>query len=154
MNRLIVSLVMSIMLTACAQQAGTPALTASVPSDERQALIDLSRQKWVWMAERRMEQLEPLFHSSARFVHMGATMNRAAELDVIRTGKIEYRRADISETSAEMIGDTAIVYSKLRLLAVVSGNEVTNPFSVTETYVRGNGGWQLAAMSFTRLMGE
>ena len=101
-----------------------------------------------------MDRLEPLFHASARFVHMGATMNRAAELDVIRTGKIEYRRADISETSAEMIGDAAIVYSKLRLLAVVGGNEVTNPFSVTETYVRAGGSWQLAAMSFTRLLGE
>jgi len=130
--------------------ASSNALTAT----DQQTLIELSQQKWLWMADRKMEELEGLFHSSARFVHMGATLNRQAELEVIRSGQIQYKRTDVSETSVEMIGDTAIVYSKLRLLAVVGGNEVTNPFSVTETFVRANGRWQLAAMSFTRLLGE
>jgi hypothetical protein len=118
---------------------------------EQRLLIDLSHQKWLWMADRTMDALEALFHPSARFVHMGATLDRQAELDVIRGGQIQYKHADISETSAELIDDTALVYSKLRLLAVVGGNEVTNPFSVTETYVRVGENWQVAAMSFTRL---
>jgi hypothetical protein len=35
---------------------------------------------------------------------------------------------------------------------VVGGNEVTNPFVVTEVYVDYGGGWALASMSFTRLV--
>ena len=103
------------------------------------------------MADRNVEQLETLFHASARFVHMGATLDRKAELDVIRSGQIQYKHADISEASAEMIGDTAIVYSRLRLLAVVGGKEVTNPFSVTEVYVRQDGSGNSPQWSFTRL---
>ncbi len=122
-------------------------------SDE-QHLLDLSRQKWLWMANKEIDRLEPLFHPSARFVHMGATMDRAAELGVIADGMIHYKQADISEMSAEMLGDTAIVYSKLRLIAVVGGNEVTNPFAVTEVYLRQGEGWQLASMAFTRLLGD
>lgn len=144
-------------LIGCLQPTGTTAMTstpAAQTADSSQALIDLSRQKWLWMADRNVEQLETLFHASARFVHMGATLDRKAELDVIRGGQIQYKHADISEASAEMIGDTAIVYSRLRLLAVVGGKEVTNPFSVTEVYVRHEGKWQLAAMSFTRLLGD
>lgn len=146
-----------IALTGCAptnRETPMSASTITSTATDQSVVIDLSRQKWQWMADRKMEELERLFHLSARFVHMGATMNRQAELDVIRGGQIQYKHAEISETSAEVIGDTAIVYSKLQLLAVVGGNEITNPFSVTETFVRGRGHWQLAAMSFTRLLGE
>lgn len=33
-----------------------------------------------------------------------------------------------------------------------TGNEVTNLFAVTDTYVQDGDGWRLAAMSFTRLI--
>ena len=144
-------------LTGCVQSTTSPETTpaaASQWSGQEEAIVDLSRQKWLWMADRNVSELEALFHPSARFVHMGATMDRQAELEVIRAGQIQYKRADVSETSVEMIGDTALVYSRLRLLAVVGGNEVTNPFSVTEVYVRSDGRWQLASMSFTRLLGD
>jgi hypothetical protein len=40
------------------------------------------------------------------------------------------------------------------LLAVVGGNEVTNPFMVTEVYVQQSGAWKLGSLSFTRLLGQ
>lgn len=161
MRPLIKNLITLAAMLGCLQSAGSIAMTATPQLPVARAdtsvtndLIALSRQKWVWMANRDMPQLEGLFHAQSRFVHMGATMDRAGELDVIRSGRIEYKHADITETTAELIGDTAVVYSRLRLLAVVGGNEVTNPFSVTEIYVRRDGKWQLASMAFTRLLGE
>lgn len=152
--RLTVCLLAAVMPTGGMHANASAAASASEQADVAQTLIDLSKRKWLWMADRNMVELERLFHPSARFVHMGATMDRAAELDVIETGRIEYRKADIGDTSVEIISDTAIVYSRLRLLAVVGGNEVTNPFSVSEVYVHSDGRWQLAAMSFTRLLGD
>ena len=161
MRPLIKTMISLAAILGCLQNTGSYAMTAtpqspaaSVDASATHDLIALSHQKWLWMANRDMPQLEGLFHAQSRFVHMGATMGRAGELDVIRSGRIEYKRADISETTAELIGDTAIVYSRLRLLAVVGGNEVTNPFAVTEIYVRSEGKWQLASMAFTRLLGE
>ena len=49
-------------------------------------------------------------------------------------------------------GTTAIVLNQVRLSAVVGGNEVTNPFVVTEVYVREGDSWRLASLSFTRLL--
>jgi hypothetical protein len=46
------------------------------------------------------------------------------------------------------------VLSRIRLDAVVGGNEVTNPFIVTEVYVREKGAWKLGSLSFTRLLGQ
>lgn len=119
-----------------------------------QELVDLSKQKWLWMAERNVDALEPLFHEQAVFVHMGGNMSRKVELDVIRSGKIHYKQADIQDVSVRILGSTAIVLSRIRLMAVVGGNEVTNPFMVTEVFLQQGGTWKLAQLSFSRLMGQ
>ena len=118
-----------------------------------QELISLSNEKWRWMSECKVESLDSLFHEKAVFVHMGATFSKEQELDVIRSGRIHYKDVDIQEVSVPFIGDTtAILLNKIRLLAVVGGNEVTNPFVVTEVYVKQNDVWKLASLSFTRLL--
>ena len=77
-------------------------------------------------------------------------MTTAQELEVIRGGNIEYRRADIHEISVRFVGDTAIVASRIDLHAVVGGNVADNPFSVTETFVKVEGQWKLAALVFSK----
>jgi hypothetical protein len=133
------------------QQAISPAAT---PTTAEQEVADLSRQKWLWMADRKMDSLEALFHEQAVFVHMGGNMSRSVELDVIKSGKIHYKQAEIQNVSVRIIGTTAIVLSRIRLLAVVGGNEVTNPFMVTEVYLREGGAWKLVQLSFSRLLGQ
>jgi hypothetical protein len=83
---------------------------------------------------------------------MGGTMSRDQELGVINSGGIHYKHAEILEASIRIVGTTAIVLNRIRLVAVVGGNEVTNPFVVTEVYVQEGGTRKLAALSFTRLL--
>ena len=127
-----------------------PVVTSNANAE--QEILSLSREKWRWMSERKADSLAMLFDDEAVFVHMGGTMTRSQELDVIRSGAIQYKRADILEASVRFIGSTAIVLNRIRLLAVVGGNEVTNPFMVTEVYVRQNDRWVLGSLSFTRLL--
>jgi hypothetical protein len=117
-----------------------------------QEIIDLSEEKWRWMSERKIDSLDALFHEKAVFVHMGGNMTKEHELDVIKSGGIHYKKADIHEVSVNIIGTTAIVLNRITLLAVVGGNEVTNPFTVTEVYVQQSGTWMLASLSFTKLL--
>lgn len=105
------------------------------------------------MSERKVDSLAALFHDEAVFVHMGGTMSKTQELDVIRSGGIQYKNVEIQEVSVRFIGTTAILLNKIRLVAVVGGNEVTNPFVVTEVYVQQSGAWKLGSLSFTRLLG-
>jgi hypothetical protein len=118
-----------------------------------QEVINLSKEKWRWMSERKVDSLAALFDEKAVFVHMGGTMSKDQELEVIRSGRIHYKDVDIQEVSVRFIGTTtAILLNKIRLVAVVGGNEVTNPFVVTEVYVQQSGTWTLASLSFTRLL--
>lgn len=128
--------------------AASPALTATA----EQEVTRLSAEKWRWMAERNIDSLAALFHDKSVFVHMGGTMSRAQELEVIRSGGIEYRKAEIQASSVRFVGTTAIVLNTIRLTAVVGGNEVVNPFEVTEVYVLESGRWKLGSLSFTRLL--
>jgi len=93
---------------ACAPRARVnPAATPTVNTE--QEVLRLSREKWRWMAERKVDTLAALFHNQAVFVHMGGTMTRAQELDVIRSGAIQYKQADIHAASVRFAGNTAIV---------------------------------------------
>ncbi|HXQ71872.1 MAG TPA: nuclear transport factor 2 family protein [Pyrinomonadaceae bacterium] len=121
-------------------------------STAEQELINLSREKWRWMSERKVDSLDALFHEKAVFVHMGATMTKTQELEVIKSGGIQYKTVEIQEASVRFIDKTAVLLNKIRLVAVVGGNEVTNPFMVTEVYVQQSGTWKLASLSFTRLL--
>ena len=126
---------------------------ATIATDaQRDAVLRLSRDKWRWMSERKVDSLAPLFDEQAVFVHMGATMTKPQELEVIRSGAIQYKTIDIQDESVRFVGTTAIVLHRIRLVAVVGGNEVTNPFMVTEVYVPKGGAWTLASLSFTRLL--
>ena len=137
-------------LSSCAPQ--NVIATAASSQQAEQEIINLSREKWRWMAEQKVDTLAALFHEKAVFVHMGGTMSRDQELEVIRSGDIHYKKADIQEVSVQFIGHTAILLNKIRLDAVVGGNEGTNPFVVTEVYIRQDGRWRLGSMSFTRLL--
>jgi hypothetical protein len=143
-------------LMATVQSAGAPQKQVDPPATNstkaEQEVISLSKEKWRWMSERKVEPLAALFHEDAVFVHMGGTMSKSQELEVIRSGGIHYKNVDIQEVSVRLIGTTAILLNRIRLVAVVGGNEVTNPFVVTEVYVQQSGTWKLGSLSFTRLL--
>lgn len=126
--------------------------TSAQHSTAEQEIIGLSRQKWHWMSDKNVEALANLFHEKAVFVHMGGSWGTEQELNVIKSGGIWYKKADVHDVSVTIIDNTAILLNRITLLAEVGGNEVSNPFEVTEVYVKQNGTWRLASLSFTRLM--
>lgn len=118
-----------------------------------QEILKLSKDKWQWMADKNVDKLKDLFDDKSVFVHMGGSWGKEQELNVIGSGGIHYKKADVHDASVQVIDNTAIVLNRITLLAVVGGNEVTNPFIVTEVYVKRNGKWKMGSLSFTKTMG-
>jgi len=121
-------------------------------SSVEQEIMNLSKAKWQWMADKNVDELTKLFHPKAEFVHMGGHWGTEQELNIIKSGGIWYKKADIHEVSVNIIDNTAILLNRIDLLAVVGGNEVTNPFEVTEVYIKQGDIWKLGSLSFTRLL--
>jgi hypothetical protein len=118
-------------------------------SIDEQELIQLSMDKWKWMADKDISKLEPLFHPQAKFVHMSGTWTTERELEIIKTGSIWYKQADVHDTAVEIFGNTAIVWNRITLHAVVRENEVSNEFTVTEVYRKEGDAWKLLALTFS-----
>ena len=141
------TLLLGLILTLIGAQ-GAFAQNASAEQEIRK----LSQEKWQWMSDKNVDELGNLFHEKAVFVHMGGSWGTMQELDIIESGGIWYKKADIHEVSVNIIDDTAILLNRIDLLAEVGGNEVTNPFEVTEVYVKQGDSWKLGSLSFTRLL--
>ncbi len=113
----------------------------------------LSKNKWQWMAGKDVAQLATLFDAQAMFVHMGGSWGKERELEIIKSGFIHYKKADIHEVLTPIvIGNTVILLNRITLTAVVANNEVSNPFMVAEVYVKVGNEWKMGSLSFSKLM--
>lgn len=136
-----------------AQQPPTETIkTAANQTPEQQAIVDLSRKTWDWMAEKNVDSLKTLFDDKVMFVHMGGTWGKTQELETIKSGGIWYKHAEVYAVAVNTFGNTAVVLQDIDLQAVVGGRQVTNAFMVTEVYVKADGQWKLAQLTFSHLL--
>ncbi len=126
--------------------------TAANPTPEQQEVMNLSNMKWDWMADKKVDSLETLFDAKAMFTHMGGTWGKTQELATIKSGGIWYKKAAVYAVDARIFGSTAILLEDIDLQAAVGEHEVTNPFMVTEVYIKENGKWKLAQLTFSHLL--
>jgi Domain of unknown function (DUF4440) len=144
-------LLMTCMLSAVAQQPPTETIQTPV-TPEQQQIINLSKQKWNWMADKNVDSLSVLFHDKSMFVHMGGSWGKTRELNVIKEGTIWYKKTEVYSGIVNSIGNTVILLNEIDLVAVVGGNEVVNPFMVTEVYVKEGNTWKMGSLTFSKLM--
>jgi len=157
MKTLMMGLLLSTLIvqSSNAQQSPEPPTdtikTAASHTTEQQEVINLSKQKWDWMADKKVDSLDSLFDGKAMFTHMGGTWGKAQELATIKSGGIWYKQAFVYAVDVRIFGNTAVLLDDIDLQAVVGGNEVTNPFMVTEVYIKENGKWKLTQLTFSHL---
>lgn len=115
-----------------------------------QEIKELSKQKWQWMADKDVVKLKSLFHDKSKFVHMSGSWKKERELEIIESGSIWYKKADVHDVAVETFGDdTAIVWNRITLTANVRGNDVKNEFTVTEFYQKEDDDWRLLDLTFS-----
>lgn len=118
-------------------------------SDTEKEIFQLSMDKWKWMADKDISKLTPLFHPQAKFVHMSGTWTTPRELEIIETGSIWYKKADVHDTAIEIVDNTAVVWNRITLTAEVRGSDVITEFTVTEVYQKEDSVWKMLAMTFS-----
>ena len=118
-------------------------------SKNEQKIMQLSKDKWQWMADKDVDKLEKMFDDKAKFLHMSGTWKKAEELEIIKTGSIWYKKATIHDSAIEVSGKTAIVWNRITLESVVRGNDAKVEFTVTEVYQKQKKDWKMLALSFS-----
>ncbi len=118
-------------------------------TNTEQEIINLSKDKWQWMADKNVDKLSLLFHDESKFVHMGGTWKKKEEIDIIKTGSIWYKKADVHDVAVEIVDDIAVLWNRITLTAMVRDNEVVTEFTVTEVYKKQGNDWKLLALTFS-----
>ncbi|MBA0883148.1 nuclear transport factor 2 family protein [Flavobacterium undicola] len=149
MKTLIMSLiaVASFQYSFAQENKTNPAATSYTAAE--QEVIQLSKDKWQWMADKNVDKLKLLFDNKSKFVHMSGTWKKDEELDIIKTGRIWYKNAKVHDVAVELFGKTAILWNRITLEAIVRGSEVVTEFTVTETYQKQGKEWKLLALTFS-----
>lgn len=145
-------LIMSVQLSYAQQPPTESIKTATNNTPEQQEIINLSKKKWDWMAGKNVDSLSVLFDDKSMFVHMGGSWGKNQELTTIKSGGIWYKKAEVYAVIVNLFGNTAILLNDIDLEAVVGGNTVTNPFMVTEVYIKENGKWKMGSLTFSHLL--
>ncbi len=144
--------IVGLVLLAAAQLSKAQSKDSTSPrtyTKAEQELIDLSKAKWQWMSDKNVDKLATLFHDQSKFVHMSGTWKKDEELEMIKTGSIWYKKADVHDAVVEIVGDVAVVWSRITLTAVVRGNDAVTQFTVTEPYKKQGKDWKLLALTFS-----
>lgn len=115
-----------------------------------QELFELSDKMWSAFIYVEVDTIKNIVDEKAVFVHMGITLDREGEIEAAVGEHILLKKVDRKERSVRFIGETAILLTKMKLTAMVGGDEVVNPFVVTEVYTK-NPDWKLASLSYTRI---
>lgn len=140
-------------LSSCQTTSGTKSV-GPYPQDVakvEQQIRQLSTDKWKWMADKDVEKLVALFDDSAKFVHMSGSWKKGRELEIIKTGSIWYKNAEVHDVAVEVSGNTAVLWNRITLEAEVRGNLVSNEFTVTEVYQQKGKDWKMLAFTFSNV---
>lgn len=70
------SILTATFLVLCSLLLGSQSSLAQGAAGQEQQIIELSKKKWQWMADKNVDELAKLFDDKAKFVHMSGTWKK------------------------------------------------------------------------------
>jgi hypothetical protein len=115
-------------------------------------ILNLSKQKFVWLIEKQRDSLDLLLDDRLMYIHSnGWTQSKVEVFDDMQSGKLVYKQVDIDATQIRLYGNTAIVTGTGRFQGSREDKEFDLPLSYTEVYVKQGKRWLLVSRHSNRL---
>jgi hypothetical protein len=94
--------------------------------------------------------LRTLFADGLRYGHANGEVHAKHELlDLLASGRLDYRAIDVEAVESREIADTLVVTGRQTVSASAAGRAVTSRSVFTAVYARGGAGWELVAYQST-----
>lgn len=121
-------------------------------TSEEQAIVNLSKTKFRWMIELKLDSLEKVLDDRLMFVHSnGWTENKKQLIEDIKSGKLRYISINSRDIIVRLFDHTAILTGKGNFKVLLDGSELNIDLSFTEVYVEKRKKWLLASRHANRL---
>ncbi|WKZ58971.1 MAG: nuclear transport factor 2 family protein [Cyclobacteriaceae bacterium] len=116
-------------------------------------ILNLSKQKFVWLIEKQRDSLDLLLDDRLMYIHSnGWTQSKVEVFDDIQSGKLVYKQIDVEAIQVRLYGNTAIVTGTGRFQGSREDKEFDLPLSYTEVYVKEGKRWVLVSRHANRML--
>lgn len=112
---------------------------------EEAEVQDISRKKFRWMTEKKLDSLEFLVDERLSYIHSNGWIQSKKEFLEDFNGKLIYHRIDVSELSARVYRRSAVVTGKGHFTVSLNGNRLETDLLFSEVYVRSGNKWKLVS---------
>jgi hypothetical protein len=122
------------------------AFAAGQSQDAGRLIMDLSRKKFDWMINRRLDSLDGILDDRLKFIHSNGWIQTKQEVIAdLKSEKLVYQHIELREMEVRVFEKTAIVTGKGKFSGAVNAVPFSSDLLFTEVYVLNNEGWRLVS---------
>ncbi len=113
---------------------------------EEQEVLSLSRRKFKWMVETKIDSLRDVLDDRLTYTHSnGWVQTKSDVLNDFANGKLTYQKIELQELKVRLYNGVALVNGRGKFTYLAGGNTLTSDLMFTETYVHIDKKWKLVA---------
>lgn len=128
-----------------------PLFGCSQTTDE-QDVLSLSKKKFTWLVQKRLDSLALILDERIRYVHSnGWAQNKKEIIHDINSGKLIYTSISVKSSEVRLYDKTAIVNGIGSFDVTMDGKPLTIELSYTEVYVKNKDKWLLTSRHANRM---
>ena len=127
-------------------------LLSSSQSNNEQEVLSLSKKKFAWLTQKKLDSLSLILDERVRYVHSnGWVQNKKEIIDDISSGKLNYTSIIVKSSEVRLYNKTAVVNGTGSFEVNMDGKPLTIELSYTEVYVKNKSKWLLASRHANRM---
>lgn len=109
------------------------------PSD---VVLELSKKKWTWIANRQMDSLDMLLDEKIISQQPNIRLDKAGYLDVIKNGNVRYEQISVLDTDIQIVDNLSTLLSRVEFRFPNRKKKPETKY-VTEVYRKIGNDWKL-----------
>lgn len=127
-------------------------VAANAQTQQEQAILDLSKNKFQWMVTMNYDSLNPMLDERMIFIHSNGWSETKTEfIEDIKSSKLRYNSITVTEATARLYPGAAVIIGRGKFNVKLDGKDLEFNLKYTEVYIQKNGKWLLASRHSNRL---
>ena len=109
-----------------------------------QNIINLHKKKFDWIISKQYDSLSTLFNDNIVYIHSnGWIENKTDIIADLKSGKLNYKRVEVSEAKVRLSKNVAILTGKGVFFVTMDNKDLEIKLLYSEVYIKEKGKWLL-----------
>jgi hypothetical protein len=110
-----------------------------------QNIINLHKKKFDWLISKQHDSLAALFNDNIEYIHSnGWIENKTDIIADLKSGKLNYKRVEVSEAKVNLSKNVAILTGKGVFFVTMDNKDLEIKLLYSEVYIKEKGKWLLS----------